>query len=154
MKKFYYVLLAVICLACGCGSNVKTDDKLMLNETNLIYEEELSPNAEYIENAEDKVVFNVKIYQVESNDIIVCASSNSAFFDDMQYEITYDKEISETDINIAWTTNMGSTEDAEDDQYVLADIAISSEGEVFSERKINFAKGAMEIVVDILEKNN
>ena len=118
-------------------SDVNMNLKRCQNEENLVCTEEISPNEDYIKKEGDKVTYIVEIYQVESNDIIVCVNSNSAFFDDIQYQIKYDNEISVSDVNIVWTTIMGNTEDAEDDQYSFINIAISSNGEVFSERKIN-----------------
>lgn len=147
LRKIYSLLLLSVCLICGCSSNVKTQDELVLNEKDLVYIEELSPNEQYIENIEDKVLYIVKVYQLENNDVLVCVNSNSAFFD----QIPCDDMISESDINVVWTTMMGNTEDAEDDQYAFVNISISNSGYIFSERKVNLAKGAMEIVIEVVE---
>lgn len=154
LRKLYGLLLLGICLFCGCSSNVKLEDEILLNEDDLVYVEEMSPNEDYIENAEDRVLYMVRVYQLDNNDAVVHVDSNSGFFDDVEYQITCDNTISESDISVVWTTMMGNTVDAEDDQYSFVNIAISSNGEVFSERKINLIKGAMEIVIDVLEEYN
>ena len=73
--------------------------------------------------------------------------------EDQSYTIDYDKQIEKDDVKVTWTTFMGNPEATEDDQLVVADIAISSNGEVFSERKVNFAKGVLEIIVDVIDNN-
>lgn len=151
LRKIYSLLLLSVCLICGCSSNVKTQDELVLNGKDLVYIEELSPNEQYIENIEDKVFYIVKVYQLENNDIVVCVNSNSAFFDGVEYQIPCDDMISESDINVVWTTMMGNTDDAEDDQYTFVNIAISNNGYIFSERKVNLIEGAMEIVIEVIE---
>lgn len=154
LRKLYSMLLLSMCLICGCSSNVEIQDELVLNEKDLVYIEELSPNEQYIENIEDKVFYIVKVYQLENNDVVVCVYSNSAFFDGVEYQIPCDDVISESDINVVWTTMMGNTEDAEDDQYAFVNISISNNGYIFSERKVNLTKGAMEIVIEVIEQSN
>lgn len=60
----------------------------------------------------------------------------------------YDKEIVKEDVMVRWTTLMGNPEAKENDQLTIAKVAIYNNGEVFSERKINFAKNAIEIIND------
>ncbi len=79
--------------------------------------------------------------------------SASSSFKGLQYVVEYDKEISESDVNITWTTLMGNTEYTEDDNLAIAHVSLSENNEVFSERTINFVKGAMEIVTEMIEKN-
>lgn len=151
LRKLYCLILLIVCFICGCSSNVKTYDELLLNEEDLVYVEEMSPNEDYIEKIEDRVFYIVKVYQLDDNDAVVCVSSNSSFFHEIQYQIACDQAISESDINVIWTTMMGNTEGTEDDQYAFANILISNNGSIFSERKINLVKGAMEIVVETIE---
>ena len=70
LRKIYNLLLLSVCLICGCSSNVKIQHELVLNEKDLVYIEELSPNEQYIENIEDKVFYIVKVYQLENNEVI------------------------------------------------------------------------------------
>ncbi len=142
------VLLALVFL-CGCGAgSAGSGDALPTELGELIYESEQSPNEAYAEKEEDKVIYEIRVYQNEAGTITVEASSNSAFFEDIQYEIPHEGLISEADVDVVWTTLMGSTEPTEEDQLVVADVSLSSDGAVFSERRINFMSKAVELVVD------
>lgn len=121
---------------------------------NLVYKETISPNKEYAKSEEDIVTFTIEIYQDKHYKISVSALSNSEFFDPMQYELMYDKEISESDIDIKWTTLNGSPNPTEDNQLSTSIISISEDGEVFSERKITFGSQAIEIITDMLNEQN
>ena len=88
------------------------------------------------------------VYQNEENGIIVSADSNSEFFDRMQYVIPCDEKISEADIQVEWTTLMGNPKPAKDDQLAVAQVTISENGEIISQRKINFARKAIEVIAD------
>lgn len=151
MRKLYGLLLLGMCLFCGCSSNIKLQDEILLNEDDLVYFEEMSPNEEFIENAEDRVLYTVKVYQLDNNDVVVYVDSNSAFFETIQYQITCDNIISDSDVNVVWTTMMGNTEDAEDDQYTFVSISISENERIFSERRVNLIEGDMEIVIEVIE---
>lgn len=119
----------------------------------LIYESTVSPNEQYVISKDEVVFYEVKIYQKSDYSIVVCATANTAFFDEMQYVVHYDKKISESNITVLWTTLMGNPQATEEDEIALADISILSNGEVISERKINFFNKGMDIVIDTLEKN-
>lgn len=152
MKRVLYclVLFAFVFL-CGCGAgSAGVEDALLTDPGELIYESTISPNEAYAEKEEDKVVCNIRVYQNEERTITVEAVSNAAFFEDIQYEIPCNDLISDADIDIVWTTLMGSTDPTEEDQLVAADVLLSSNGMVFSERKINFMSKAVEIVVDAI----
>lgn len=158
MKKFrlYCILcLLAVCL-CGCGS--KTDGDTSFGDTlaeqgyTLVYDATVSPNEEYIEDEADKVTYTVQIYQNQKHSIVVRAESNSAFFEDMQYEVAYNAALSESDCEVIWTTLMGNTKYTEEDQLAVARVALYADGEVFSERKINFANGAMDIITDTISQ--
>lgn len=140
----------------GCSAINKTQNEssyVATIDSDLICEESVSPNEKYIDSENDKVLYEVQVYQNKNNTIIVNASSNLAFFDDMQYTIEYDEKISKSDVIITWLTLMGSKEATEENQIAIADISISSDGNVFNEQKINFCKKAIEIVVDTIDKN-
>lgn len=118
----------------------------------LIYESSVSPNEEYVTRKEDTVFYEVRIYQKKDNSIVVCASSNSAFFDELQYVLDYDKKISQSDITVLWTTLMGNPKATEEDQIAVADVSIFSENQIISERKINFFNKGIDIITDSLKK--
>lgn len=158
MKKFrlYCILcLLAVCL-CGCGSKTNGDtsfgDTLAEQGYTLVYDATVSPNEEYIEDEADKVTYTVQIYQNQKHSIVVRAESNSAFFEDMQYEVAYNAALSESDCEVIWTTLMGNTKYTEEDQLAVARVALYADGEVFSERKINFANGAMDIITDTISQ--
>ena len=51
------------------------------------------------------------------------------------------------------TEEMGGQTPSEDDQLAIADVTLKSESNTFSERKINFSNGAIEILNDTMNKN-
>lgn len=139
---------------CSAGKEAQNGSSYVATtDSELICEESISPNEKYVDSENDKVLYKVQVYQDEDNTIIVNASSNSAFFDDMQYTIQYYEKISKSDVKITWLTLMGAKEVTEENQIALADVSISSDGNVFNEQKINFAKKAIGIVVDTIDKN-
>lgn len=66
----------------------------------------------------------------------------------MQYVILCDKKILEADIQVEWTTLMGNPKPAKNDQLAVAQVTISEDGEIISQRKINFARKAIEVIAD------
>lgn len=159
MKKSLVIFLEMLVISVvliGCTMGNKADKSSFLIEVesdDLIYKTTVSPNKEYAKKEEDIVYYNIEVYQEEDNSIIVNASSTTAFFKGLQYVIEYDKKISESDVNITWTTLMGNPEYTVDDNLALAHVSFSENNEVFSERTINFVTGAMKIVTDVIEKN-
>lgn len=149
------IFFSIVFILAGCSSK-STDNRQNLippGNAKLIYEETLSPNKEYVTSDEGIVNYYIKIYQDENFRIIVNASSNSALSKEQQYTLDYDKQIAKEDIDVSWTTLMGNPEASETDQYAIAKVSIANNGTIFSERKINFAKNAMEIVVDAINRN-
>lgn len=153
MKKIFITILTFcLCILLnGCTHTNSADNKTSLISDNLILKDQISPNKEYVTDEKDIVYYTVKVYQNENNTITVSTSSNSAFFKPLQYTIDYDKQITEKNIDIQWTTLMGGHEPSKDNQLSIADIILESEGNTFSERKINFVNGAMEILVDAMK---
>jgi hypothetical protein len=149
----FFMSFLLIFAACSSKSEEKGSNLISTENAKLIYEETLSPNEAYVASSEDVVYYYIKIYQDKNNKIIVKASSNSALSEDMQYTLDYDKQIAKEDVKVSWTTLMGNPEPSEDDQISTAKVSISNSGTVFSERKINFAKKAIEIVVDAMNHN-
>ena len=146
------LMLCVILSGCNAKSNSENEE-IDLTGFQQIYTEEMSPNEAYVTSKDDIVYYYINIYQDKNNTILVDASSNTRLVEDQSYTIDYDKQIEKDDVKVTWTTFMGNPEATEDDQLVVADIAISSNGEVFSERKVNFAKGVLEIIVDVIDNN-
>ena len=150
MKKLLVTILSLCILLIGCthteSNNIETD---FLSD-DLILQEQISPNKDYVTEEKDIVYYTVEVYQNDNNTIIVNTSSNSGFFKPIQYTVNYDKPITEENIDIQWTTLMGGQNPSEDDQFAIADVTLKSENNTFSERKINFANGAIEILNDAM----
>lgn len=148
---FIVIIAAIIAFVCMTKTN---EDKPTVGDENLnlVYETTVSPNEDFVAKDEDKVIYTIKVYQ--DDDIIkVAASSNSAFFEDISYEIKSDNKITEKDVNTEWQTIMGDTNFTEENQLVVAVVSISSNGEVISQRKINFINKAVDIIVDTVNGN-
>ena len=143
-----FMSIIVILSGCSAQSSALTDD------ATLIYEETVSPNAAYTTSDDDIVNYYIKVYQDNDFTIVVDADSNSPLLEEQQYTINYDKQIAKEDVSVRWSTLMGNPEATEDDQLAIAKVAISADGKIFSERNINFAKNAIEVVVDTINKNN
>ena len=158
MKPRTKILLLAILIAalCNCMLMIgmtKTKEKNTIpKNASLICEETVSPNKNYITDEKDLVNYTVRVYQEKNNDIIVCAESNSPLFDGAQYIVTCDHVIMITadDVQIKWTTLMGSTKASEKDELGLAHVAISKDGKVFSEKTISFVAKAVNAVTDVI----
>ena len=154
--KSVFLILLVFTTFIGCSSKNSNKDYITLIPTEndeLICEETISPNKEYVTSDEDIVNYTIQIYQNTKNNIIVNADSNSGFFEKTQYVLDYDKPISKLDVNVEWTTLMGNPKYTEKDQLAVANVSISSNNEVFSKRKINFFSKGIEIIVDTINQN-
>lgn len=141
------ILIAIMTTGCFPYKE-NADQDVVLKTSNLIYEETFSPNEAYAVQ-EDKVYNTVRVYQNDENKITVIATSNSLLFDVLQYEYDCGEKISSYDIKVKWLTLMGSENGSKTDQLMVADIIISVAGEIISDRKINFASKAMEIIAEI-----
>ena len=149
------LLLAVLIAAlCNCmlmiGMTKKKENNTIPKDASLICEETVSPNKDYITDEKDLVNYTVRVYQEKNNDIIVYAESNSPLFDEAQYIVTCDHTITADDIQIKWTTLMGSTEASEKDEIGLAHVSFSKDGEVFNEKTISFVAKAVNAVTDVI----
>lgn len=118
----------------------------------LVYEETISPNKEYVKSEKDIVNYTVEVYQDKDNVIVVNSKSNSEFFKPLQYKLKFDTSITKDDINIEWTTLTGNPTSTEDDQVGIAYVSISENGKVLSKRKISFINKGIEIIEDTLNK--
>lgn len=140
-------LIAILCWGCTSDNTIPSRQA----ET-VLYESSVSPNENYTENVGDKVDYTVRVCQDDGNNITVYAFSNSAFFNEIQYTVACEDRLDESNVDVSWTTVMGNPKGTEDDQFAVAVITVFSHGEVISERKINFANGAFEIVAEAMAK--
>lgn len=148
MKKIKLLLIFfVICFSLvGCSSNNSQTEENIGEK--VIFKSTISPNEEYVSSKDEIVNQTIKITQNEEGEIFVEASSNSVFFEKMSYSVEYYKEIDEKDVEVKWLTLMGSDKTSKENQLCVADIIIKDGAEVVSERKVNFAKKAIETIVE------
>lgn len=150
-KRFCFVLLCLVLLAgCSSKSEIKTEE--VVSDAPLIYEETISPNEGEDVPEEDLVFYTVKVYQGEDHQIIVYAESNSAFFEPQQYVLAYDKEITEADIDVQWTTIMGNPEPSEGDQLAIALVSVMRDGEEYGKWKISFVNQGIEWIEEAMQQ--
>jgi len=134
------------------GWNLEYDSDYEVNQFPIITAEVKSPNGETIENEKEQVIYAVSVHQKDENTLLVKASSNTSFFENMQYEVETNAKITKKDIQIQWTTLMGNPEASQEDQFAIAVVTITKDGEEIDKRKINFVGKAIETVVEVIKK--
>ena len=142
MKKFFAGMLVLALLASLIGCSAETSTSADASASNLIYENTISPNEKYIKDESDQ----------EENGVKVVSSSNSAFSQAMSYQVETAEPITKENINVQWQTLMGNTEDSKGDQFAVADVTISVQGKVISERKVSFIGKALDMAADAIEQ--
>lgn len=151
----FITLLATLLLSgCFSGSSDAASALVSTDKMQLIDSQTVYPNPQDTADKEDRVYYTVEVYQDKDNTILVQADSNFKLFEKTQYTVDFDQVLTKADVSIRWTTLMGSTEATQDDELAIADISLSHDGTVFSEKKINFVTKAIDIVVDGIEKNS
>lgn len=151
---FFLLLTLLLTILAGCSSeSAASQGDTVTDSATLIYEETMSPNEDYVTSKDDLVNLDIKIYQSEDFTVSVEASSNFPLIKDQQYSVPLDQQISKENISVTWTTMMGNPEPTENDQLMVADIAITLDGNVVSEQKVNFGSNAMEIVTEAIDQN-
>lgn len=135
----------------GCGRSDWEDVLRSENNDNLIYEETISPNEDYVFFPSDIIYETIQVYQDEDDKVTVMADSNNSFFEAIEYEVAADVPLSKDDIEITWTTFMGDSTASKDDQLIVAHVKISCDGELLDERAINFVSKAFDQLSDIAD---
>lgn len=128
----------------GCASKDIVD-----KNNNLIYQESISPNEQYVDNQEDVVHYTVEVYQENDDTLSIHVKSNSKLFEPLDYEFYIDKSFSKDDITVEWTTLMGSTEATKESQLCVAMVKVKGTNEAI---KINFINRGIELIEDALAK--
>ena len=95
---------------------------------------------------------SIKVYK-QTNMLVINAQSETAFFDGAQFTVETDGKITPEDIEITWMTIGGNTEQAEDNDRIIAEIKIYDNDELIFDKKINFAKKGFDAIEDVLERN-
>lgn len=129
----------------GCASK----DVVNENKNNLIFQESISPNEQYVDNQEDVVHYTVEVYQENDDTLSIHAKSNSKLFEPLDYEFYIDKSFSKDDITVEWTTLMGSAEATKENQLCIAMVKVKGTNEAI---KINFINRGIELIKDALAK--
>ena len=150
MKKICTGMLVLTLLLSFTGCSTETSTSTDASSSNLIYETTISPNEKYITKESDQVFYTIQVYQ-EKNGVKVASSSNSAFSQAMSYQVETSEPITKEDITVQWQTLTGSTEDSKGDQFAVADVTISVQGKVISERKVSFIGKALDMAADAIE---
>ena len=91
MKKLLVTILSLCILLIGCTHTESNSIETDFLSDELILQEQISPNKEYVTEEKDIVYYTVEVYQNDDNTIIVNTSSNSGFFKPIQYTVNYDK---------------------------------------------------------------
>ena len=108
-------------------------------------------NDELFVSSEEKYN-SIKVYK-QTNMLVINAQSETAFFDGAQFTVETDGKITPEDIEITWMTIGGNTEQAEDNDRIIAEIKIYDNDELIFDKKINFAKKGFDATEDVLERN-
>ena len=146
LKRLVAMFLLLISMSVsGCTSK----DVVNENKNDLIYQESISPNEQYVDNKEDVVRYIVEIYQENDETISIKAKSNSKLFEPLDYEFYVNKSFSKDDITVEWTTLMGSTEATKENQLCIAMVKVKGNDEAI---KINFFDRGIELIEDALAK--
>ena len=108
-------------------------------------------NDELFVSSEEKYN-SIKVYK-QTNMLVINAQSETAFFDGAQFTVETDGKITPEDIEITWMTIGGNTEQAEDNDRIIAEIKVYDNDELIFDKKINFAKKGFDAIEDVLERN-
>ncbi len=147
------LVLGYLFLLAGCGAQTQEGEATSFVEQDasaLLGEYTISPNEAYVESEQDRVWYTIQVYQTDDDGILVDATSNSAFFTPTQYIVNTDTALTESDVQVTWTTLMGSETGTENDQLAVAHIRLLSDGDTISERTVNFASGATQIAAETI----
>lgn len=144
MKKLLsFTMIAILLFPLYACS--KSDNSNIISGT-LIYESIEYPNKDSVQSEEDRIFYKIQVYQNDDYVITVNAASNSGFFEDLQYTIDADTQISKDDVTVKWLNMMGSEQVSADNQACIADVIILGD-----ERKVSFISKAIEIISETLE---
>ena len=93
---------------------------------------------------------SVEIYK-QGDVLVICAESESAFFDAIKLTVEPKEDIPPENVEIIWTTLGGGTERTVDNDFIIAEIKITENDDLIFDSKINFAKKAFDAVEEVLQ---
>lgn len=150
MKKYIALLVLFVLLMLGfsaCKADGAATD-IDLTGAELIFEETVSPNKEFVTDDADVVYYIIKVYQRSDMTVIVQPDSNSEFYKVSPYTVACSRKITKEDISVKWETLGGSTEYSEHDQLGLADVSIKIDDGNTDERIVSFIGKAVKNVAE------
>lgn len=156
MKKIKVVLCVLILVAIGIyflqAKFFKSDSARQIpKDVRLVYEENTSPNKQYVTDEKEIVYYTIQIYQTKDKDIIISSKSNSPISEENLYEMHYDKKIKAENIQIKWMTLGGSTKSTKDDQLGMAQVSITDNGKIIDEKVVSFVGKGVKAVTDVFK---
>lgn len=99
---------------------------------------------------------SIRIYRIGEL-LVINAESDAEFFDGAQFTVEPQGEIGPEDIEVIWTTLGGKIrkedDEAEEHDFIIAEIKITENDEMIFDTKVNFAKKAFEAIEELLQRN-
>lgn len=143
--------IAAAFLLFGCDEQPAADESAgTTSAVAVVFEETISPNAEYAESESDVVYYTVRVTQDASGTATVSAESNSGFFEPASYDVANAGDLTADDVTVSWTTLMGNPKASKDDQFAVAVVSVRTADGGTDERKISFVTGALEMVAEAM----
>lgn len=99
---------------------------------------------------------SISVYQIDK-EIIINAQSDTAFFDDKQFTVNVNKEITADDIEILWSGIGGKKVKVDENSNALRSellfgyITIKEDDKIVFEKTIDFAEKAIDAIEDVYE---
>lgn len=144
MKKVKYILMLFLAagtlLLCACGADNDIGE--------LVLQDSFSPNEEYVTDDSKLVYYNIDVYQNSDNVITVRAYKGEDNSAAAEYRVIAPGTLSEDDFFVEWLTADGQYEATENNQYQIAEISLSQDGNVYSDCKVDFSDCSVETVLD------
>lgn len=151
-RKTVIVICTVILALCVYFFlKLKSNTPVSKENMTLIVKETVSPNKDYVPSEEDIVYFTVSVYQNSNHTIYVFADSSSPHYGNISYEVDCDHSINKGDVQITWTTLMGSTEASENDEIACAEVTITDDKKTVSKERINFFSKVIKTIADTIQ---
>lgn len=99
---------------------------------------------------------SISVYQIDK-EIIINAQSDTAFFDDQQFTVDVNEEITADDIEILWSGIGGKKVKIDENSNALRSellfgyIIIKEDDKIVFEKTVNFAEKAIDAIEDVYE---
>ena len=145
MKKKGIVLTIMLLVFMGCVVFLSRSNENMQEDSN-----QPAPDDGELLVSSKEGYNSVELYK-QGDILVICAESESAFFDAIRLTVEPKEDIPPENVEIIWTTLGGGTERTEDNDFIIAEIKITENEDLIFDSKINFAKKAFDAVEDVLQ---